>query len=569
MGAEQAMKCVEAGAPGPTEAGVLHLHETPQFSGGGDGRDDAAGRHGRGPASERLTAQYRAILDTTQDGFAVMDASGRFVEVNDGYCRMIGFSRSEMMEKAIVDVDACESAQQVASHVLRIRNHGWDRFRTRHRARDGRLLEMEVTTAWVPETRQFVCFFRDITENLQLQAQFLQAQKMEAVGQLAGGVAHDFNNILLAMLLQIEILQEVPGADAETRAGLRELKLGTHKAANLTRQLLLFSRKQEAERKPVSLGRIVAGLSKMLRRIMGEHIRLDLQRAEHLPPIHADPGMIEQVVMNLCVNARDAMREGGVLTLRTLVLDIGIDDTVRHPEAREGRFVCLSVGDTGIGMDETTMARIFEPFYTTKGVGKGTGLGLSTVHGIVRQHEGWVEVSSMLGHGTTFNVMLPATEDDVAEDDGPAGDAAPGGSETILLVEDEESVRRMTSHSLERMGYSVVEAAHGREAIDVWQEQAGRFDLLLTDMVMPEGITGIQLASRFREEKPGLPVILCSGHNSEFAFRSAGPPAWVCFLRKPYPMAALARAVRCELDRSPKGPASAADAGSVPVAVTS
>ena len=206
-------------------------------------------------------------------------------------------------------------------------------------------------------------------------------------------------------------------------------------------------------------------------------------------------------------------------------------------------------------------------FRSTKGVGKGTGLGLSTVHGIVRQHEGWVEVSSMPGHGTTFNVMLPASEEDVVEDDGTAGEEAPGGNETILLVEDEESVRRMTFQSLTRMGYSVVEAAHGREAIEAWQEQAGRFDLLLTDMVMPEGITGIQLASRFREEKPALPVILCSGHNSEFAFQSARLPPWVCFLRKHYPMAALARAVRCELDRSLKEPAAAADP--VPVAVTS
>ncbi len=498
--------------------------------------------------SEQQAAHYRAILNMTMDGFAVMDTTGKFIEVNDEYCRMAGRSREDLLQLRVGDVDASETPGEVADHVEQVREKGWDRFRTKHRKGTGEFIDVEVTTAWVEATRQFVCFFRDITEHLKLQSQFLQAQKMEAVGQLAGGVAHDFNNILLAMLLQIELLQESDVDDPEIRAGLRDLKAGTHKAANLTRQLLLFSRKQAAERKPVQLNAIVMGLSKMLRRVMGEHIRIDFQRAKELPAIRVDAGMIDQVVMNLCVNARDAMRGGGVLTLRTLALTIGPDDVARHPDAREGQFVCLTVTDTGCGMDENTVVRIFEPFFTTKDIGKGTGLGLSTVHGIVKQHEGWIEVASAPGHGTTFNVMLPATADVVPSGIESEGAEVPGGWETILLVEDEESVRRMTSFSLARKGYCVVEAENGAKALQVWEENGGRFGLLLTDMVMPGGMTGIQLASRLREMKPSLKVILCSGHSSEFAYPATGMPAWLRFLRKPYPMADLAREVRAQLD---------------------
>jgi len=319
----------------------------------------------------------------------------------------------------------------------------------------------------------------------------------------------------------------------------------------LTRQLLMFSRKNVMQLKLVDLREVVANLSKMLRRLLGETITLQFNPPPEMPLVEADPGMLEQVLMNLAVNARDAMPKGGTLTISSSALQFNEAYVQAHPEARAGAFVCLAVTDTGCGMDRATMARIFEPFFTTKEVGKGTGLGLATVYGIVKQHKGWIAVASEVGKGATFKVFLPAVSEPLkirAAAAVPVG-KVPSGSETILVVEDEPVLRDMAQLILQGCGYRVLEAGSGVEALQVWQRNPGRIDLVLTDMVMPQGMSGMELARKLVAAQPKLKVIIASGYtvddlDTEF-LRQGG----ALFLEKPYTQATLAKAVRDCLDK--------------------
>ena len=349
------------------------------------------------------------------------------------------------------------------------------------------------------------------------QQQLRQSQKMEAIGQLAGGVAHDFNNMLAviggnAELLLMDADQHTP----ETQDGLKQITAASERAANLTRQLLAFSRKQVMQSQPLVLNEVIADLTKMLKRIIGEHIDLQCHYADPLPFVQADAGMIEQVLVNLAVNARDAMPQGGQLLITTEAVSLDADCARTHPEARAGEFVCLTVADTGTGIAPEHLPRIFEPFFTTKELGKGTGLGLATVYGIVKQHQGWIEVSSQLGAGATFNIFLPAIPapaKTVAASKAEAG--LPGGSETILLVEDDYGVRVITRRVLESHGYKVYEASTAPEALELWRSRAEEIALLLTDIVMPQGVTGRDLAEQLRALRPTLKVIFLSGYSAD------------------------------------------------------
>ena len=392
--------------------------------------------------------------------------------------------------------------------------------------------------------------FQDITERKQLEAQFRQAQKLDAIGQLAGGVAHDFNNILAATMMHLGLLQMNPKLDDGTQHALKELDVQARRAASLTRQLLMFSRRSVLAVKPVDLNEVVANLLKMLRRLIGEHIDLRFDGKSGLPLVEADAGLLEQVLMNLVVNARDAMPRGGRTTISTALANMEVAHTAANPDRRPGRFVSLAVSDTGCGMDAATLKRIFEPFFTTKEAGRGTGLGLATVHGIVAQHKGWVEVESESGQGTTVRVFLPALAQSTVEVEqtsltGPARH----GNETILLVEDDLDVRELTGHSLRALGYRVHEAANGQEAMTLWQAHGQRVDLVLTDMVMPEGMTGLELAERLRALKPGLKVIIASGYSAEMVQAGVPVEAGVIYLPKPYATKALADTLRDCLDR--------------------
>ncbi len=349
------------------------------------------------------------------------------------------------------------------------------------------------------------------------QEQLRQSQKLEAIGQLAGGVAHDFNNLLAVIRGNTELALLRPGQfGSEATECLNQVVAAADRAANLTRQLLAFGRKQVLQSQALNLNELVANLAKMLKRIIGEHLQLHTAYAPSLPTIQGDPGMIEQVLINLVVNARDAMPQGGQLTIATEEVSFDAGCVRDHPEARPGRFVTLAVRDTGTGISPEHLPRIFEPFFTTKEVGKGTGLGLATAYGTLKQHGGWIEASSQVGVGSTFTLFLPASSAAAGAPTNTTADSEPlRGNENILLVEDEDSVRRLTRRVLETFGYRVLEARSGREALDLSPSQLEQMDLLLTDVIMPGGVTGRELAERLTSERPNLKVVFTSGYSGE------------------------------------------------------
>jgi PAS domain S-box-containing protein len=368
------------------------------------------------------------------------------------------------------------------------------------------------------QTNRVVCMFgtiQDISERKQLEEQLRQSQKMEAVGQLAGGVAHDYNNLLASTMINLELLGEEPNLSPNAQTCVQDLARDSERAASLTRQLLLFSRRQVMQVKALDVNVVLDNLIKMLRRLLGEHIEIRFLDSRSPLWVEADPGMMEQAVINMCVNARDAMPNGGHLTLVTTRIELHDTSASHHPDARPGHFVCLQVTDTGCGMDPTVLKRIFEPFFTTKGIGKGTGLGLATVYGIVKQHRGWVEVESAPGQGTTFRVYWPcATNPDPSATATPEAIRPAGGTETILLVEDEASVRAVTGSFLRRQGYRVLEAADGQAALQQWEQHQNEIQLLFTDMLMPGGLTGKDLAALLLKKRPGLKIIITSGYSA-------------------------------------------------------
>jgi signal transduction histidine kinase/HAMP domain-containing protein len=388
-------------------------------------------------------------------------------------------------------------------------------------------------------------------DHLNLEEQLRQSQKMESVGQLAAGVAHDFNNMLTIIQGHSSALLAKPSLPPEMLEPVQAVFFAAERAAGLTRQLLMFSRKNVMQSRPLDLRETVGNMTKLLDRLLGETVTLEFQSPAGLPSVQGDPGMIEQVVMNLAVNARDAMPRGGTLTIGIEPMAIDAAYAEMRPDARAGYFLRLRVADTGTGMDTATLGRIFEPFFTTKEVGKGTGLGLATVYGIVKQHEGWIEVNSELNKGTAFDVFFPTSEQMAAPEQKQSASPAPvtGGTETILIVEDEDILREMARDILKDCGYHLLEASTGKEALEVWRECASKIDLVLTDMVMPEGISGVDLAERLLADRPDLKIIFTSGYtsaeiNAELLSRSQAR-----FLQKPYSHTTLTRTVRDCLDR--------------------
>ncbi|HZM02239.1 MAG TPA: response regulator [Candidatus Saccharimonadales bacterium] len=393
------------------------------------------------------------------------------------------------------------------------------------------------------------CYAVDITERVNLEAQLRQSQKLESIGQLAAGIAHDFNNILTIVGGYSTMLLEEKLVEGPAREPVEQIALATQRAVNLTRQLLLFSRKQVMQPSPLDLNDVIGSVTKFLRRILGADIRLHFNYSPHLPAIHGDAGMIEQIILNLAVNARDAMPRGGSLTIGTNTIEINAQHTRVNSEANTGAYVCLRISDTGLGIPPETLSHIFEPFFTTKEVGRGTGLGLATVYGIVKQHQGWVEVLSEPGKGSTFRVFLPA---------GPGADEPPDneceqtenccGTETVLVVEDEPELRALVCQILRQHGYTTLEAGSGPEAIPIWRQHADRIHLLLTDMVMPGNMTGRELAGVLKAEGPSLKVIYTSGYSAEMLANDFVFKRGLNFLQKPYHPHALLKVVRDCLD---------------------
>ncbi len=426
-------------------------------------------------------------------------------------------------------------------------------FRIRTRKGDYRVGEFAAT----PQYREgqlagILGICRDVTERLSLEQQLRQAQKMEAVGRLAGGVAHDFNNILTAITGYADLLLEDLGTTDRRRDDIAEIRKAAERAAGLTRQLLAFSRQQVMQVRVLDLNDVVADTQNMLGRLLGEDIALVTRLDPALGAVKADPGQLEQVIMNLAVNARDAMPGGGKLTIETANAEL--DDTYvrEHFPARPGSYVMLAVSDTGTGMSDEVQSHLFEPFFTTKEKGKGTGLGLATVYGIVKQSGGYIWVYTEPGHGTTFKIYLPRVAGAPAQRaSGPKASPVGAGTETVLLAEDEAAVRAVARHALERQGYTVLEASSGEAALDLAERHSGRIHLLLTDVIMP-GMNGRALALRLSELRPDLRVVYMSGYTEEAITRHGVLEPGLTYVQKPFTPEGLARKVREVLDRQEK-----------------
>lgn len=505
-------------------------------------------------AQDQLRMLSRAV-EQSPASVVITDPSGAIEYINTKFTRVTGHAIEEVRGKNPRILKSGRMPAEVYQQLWQTITAGQEwRGELHNRKKNGELYWEYASISPVMDTAGRIAHFlavkEDITEHKRLEARFLQAQKMEAIGLLAGGVAHDFNNILTAMLLRLDAMKHDAGLVPTLREDVKEIESCAQRAAGLTRQLLLFGRRSVMTLERVDLNEVVDNLLKMLRRLIGEDIKLRFEACASLPGVDADVGMLEQVLMNLAVNARDAMPKGGRLTLATEVVEVDAASARRLPEAQPGRFVCLSVTDAGCGMDEETLSHLFEPFFTTKAVGKGTGLGLATAYGIVSQHGGWITADSELGKGSTFRVFLPATAKPAAE---PAAEAQPaqGGKETILVVEDDPAVRTMLSLFLRRWGYRVLEASMGVEALACWQKHASEVDLLFTDMVMPEGMTGLELAEKLRLDRPDLKVIVSSGYSAELTEPSGLAAARITYVPKPCLPDKLATEIRRCLDGVP------------------
>lgn len=501
--------------------------------------------------------RFREMAENIRDVFWVSSPDGKhLIYVSPGYAHIWGravadlHAEPDLWASSITDDDR----DRVIKAFATLAQGGEVRIEYRITRPDGEV-------RWV-ETRAYpsvdssgvahaVGVSADITERKLLQHQLLQSQKMEAVGQLAGGIAHDFNNLLTVINGYADMALHDANLPAEIQKSIQQIGTAGERAAALTRQLLVFSRKQAMHFAPVDINHTIEESTRMLGRLIGEQIDFHLALDPELPQVEADSTMIDQVLMNLVVNARDAMPKGGRLLITTEALNISVATAKISAGKRAGLFVRLSVSDTGEGMTPEVLPRIFEPFFTTKGVGKGTGLGLAMVFGIIQNHNGWIETESRLGEGTIFRIYLPATRVTAADgsdqrvlDQQPVG----RGTETILLVEDDDSVRELTLTVLQNYGYTVLTACTGREGLEVWKQHRGRIRLLLTDVVMPDAMTGLELARLLRAGDPNLKVICMSGYNQEVMGRQSSAGGSMEFLPKPSSPQTMARLVRHTLD---------------------
>jgi two-component system cell cycle sensor histidine kinase/response regulator CckA len=516
-------------------------------------KQEIAAREQTRDALRRREEHFRSLIENASDIITILAGDGTIHYESPSVERFLGYKPEELLGKNILDYVHPEDlpavsaifagdAQPTASAF---------EFRFRHRDESWHMLEAVCKTIVDEGENGLVLNSRDISERRQLEAQLLQAQKMEAVGRLAGGVAHDFNNLLTAITGYSELmLRRLPAGDP-LRRHAEEIRKSGNRAAALTSQLLAFSRKQVMQPKMLDLNSVISEMEKMLRRLIGEDIELATMLASGLWKVKADPGQLEQVIMNLVVNARDAMREVGRLTIETSNIELDEEDARWHAGITPGRYVMLVVNDTGSGMDQQTRERVFEPFFTTKEVGKGTGLGLSTVYGIVKQSGGYIFVYSEPGKGATFKIYLPAIEEQTvvrAQRDTTGHLQLPHGRETVLLVEDEAVVRNLAASVLREQGYTVLEASNGEEAIELAAQHDGEeIHLLLTDVVMPR-MSGREVAERLERARPGMRVMYTSGYTEDAIVHHGVMDDGVAFLPKPFTPNVLARKVREVLD---------------------
>ncbi len=511
-------------------------------------------------ALKELEERFSTAFHASPAGIAIIRIhDGRFVDLNRSLLKSLGYKNEEILGKTMADIGLWDSAERYARLVEQLELHRSAReFKCRWIAKSGEVRDLQIAAEPMELSREscLLIVSEDITERLKLEDQLRQAQKMEAVGQLAAGIAHDFNNILTVVQGHASLLLSDGSLASKSTESARCVSTAADRAAKLTRQLLTFSRKQVVQWRELDLNRVVQNVASMLRSLITENISLTFHYLEELPQIRGDANTLEQVLLNLVVNARDAMPRGGNLVIDTSMQTLDAETAKKHPKAKPGRFVCLTVMDTGSGMDPATLERIFEPFFTTKEFGQGTGLGLATVYGVVTQHNGWVDVTSQVGHGSLFRVYFPALSAPAPKKTEPSPEKpkeACGGDETVLVVEDELGLRMLVEAVLQKQGYKVVLAEHGVEAVRLWRQHEGRIDLLVTDMVMPEGMTGLDLSERLRAEAPDLRIVYMSGYSVDFMGNEiSGVQEGLNFLQKPYRPEQLVRVVREVLDSVPQ-----------------
>jgi len=494
---------------------------------------------------------FRLITENAADMIAVVDVQGKLLYNSPSYERILGYNlEPDTNSLAQVHSDDCDKVKKASVEAIRTGTGQSVEYRMRHKNGNWRTLESRASTILDERgnVERLVLVNRDITERKQLEEQFRQAQKMEAVGRLSGGVAHDFNNLLGVIIGYGEILQESITSADPLRVSVDEILKASHRAASLTRQLLAFSRQQMLDPKILDLNAVVRDMEKMLRRLIGEDIELKTELDPAVARIKADAGQIEQVVLNLAVNARDAMPRGGKVVLTTSNFHMDEEFIRRYPyPVALGDYLLLTVSDTGIGMDAATRLRVFEPFFTTKEKGKGTGLGLSMVYGVVKQSGGYIDVMSEPNAGATFKIYLPHAQGELVPQIHGELLASQHGTEMILLVEDEPSLRALARHQLESCGYSVFEAGSGAEALEVARKYTGTIHLLLTDVVMP-GMNGRTLAEELLRQRPNVSIVYMSGYTGQVVGADGVLDEGSCFLAKPFTREALARKLREALD---------------------
>ena len=497
--------------------------------------------------AERGLLELAAIINSSEDAIVAESFDGEIKTWNEGAEKMYGYSKAEAIGRPADMLALPERVDEVAANIARARNGEGFRLETQRMRKDGCVISVSLSVSPIKDSNGTVVgvstIARDITDRKKLEEQLRQSQKMEAIGRLAGGIAHDFNNLLSIIVGYTYVLQSsLPPADT-LHASADQVMHAAEKASALTRQLLAFSRRQMLQPEIIDLNEVIEGMAKMLPRLIGEDIDLRTVKSPNLKRVKADPSQIEQVVMNLVVNSRDAMPEGGKLTIETVDVFFGPEDAAHHG-VKPGGYALLAVSDTGVGMDAQTRAHIFEPFFTTKEVGRGTGLGLATVYGIVSQSNGYIWVYSEPEKGTTFKIYFPATME--------SADAARisrhpqltlTGSESVLLVEDEEKLRELIEQVLTKQGYKVTTAATGDDALTAVEKHVGHIDLLLTDVVMPR-MGGQQLAEQLLPGHPEMSIIFMSGYTNNALMHSGSLESGTAFLQKPFTPDVLLRKVR-------------------------
>jgi len=498
-------------------------------------------------------ARFRSVVENSHTGIMVVNRQFKCVYMNQELVELLGYSEQEILNQDFRMLLSDHEKNILTEH--KIQTERGEKVPNRYDfeivRKDGEKRQMQVVVSPIKNKEgesQTVIQMLDITERNRLEQQLRHAQKMKAVGTLAGGVAHDFNNIMTAIRGCTDLVISQIEEDNPIYQDLKEVQVSAERASDLTRQLLFFSRNQPMEMVTLNFNKTLEGLFKMLHRLIGEDIGISTSLAPDLWMVYADKGSMEEVLMNLSVNARDAMPKGGKLTIKTENVIVDEVYCENSPEARPGEFVCISVEDSGTGMDKETIERIFEPFFSTKGPGRGTGLGLAVVYGIVKQHDGWINVYSEPGHGATFKIYLPiSTGEEDKMEEGIDLTILKGRGERIFIVEDEKRVRDLARKVLEKNGYTVLTAESLEDAEKVFKKEGGKFDLLFSDVVLPDG-DGIELSDRFLERKKDLKVILTSGYTDKKSQWEIIKQRGFRFLQKPYSLISLLQAVREILD---------------------